>query len=155
VRPLVTATAREALIVTIAAAALGIGMNALREDRIPLIASPEDFAVSTKAELIRIEDARRLFDEGRAVFIDARSREIFVRQHIEGALNIEPTSNVANLGWLSQTDSYLITYASSTTQGQAGVVADRLIEMGCTNVYVLRGGFEAWLEAGLPIEESR
>ena len=147
-------TIREALIVTIIAAVVGIGVNAVRDDGIPLVASPEDFSVSTKAELMRIQDARKLFDEGAAVFVDARSAEVFSSKHIEGAINIEPAGNLDDFSWLAKTDAYIITYASRETQRQAGIVADRLIDIGCSKVYVLRGGLEAWLEAGLPTGEQ-
>jgi len=147
-------TIREALIVTIVAAVVGIGVNAVRDDGIPLVASPEDFSVSTKAELMRIQDAKKLFDEGAAVFVDARSAEVFSRKHIEGAINIEPAGNLDDFSWLTKADAYIIAYASRETQRQAGVVADRLIDIGCSKVYVLRGGLEAWLEAGLPTGEQ-
>jgi len=133
---------------------VGIGVNAVRDDGIPLVASPEDFSVSTKAELMRIQDAKKLFDEGAAVFVDARSAEVFSSKHIEGAINIEPAGNLDDFSWLTKADAYIIAYASRETQRQAGVVADRLIDIGCSKVYVLRGGLEAWLEAGLPTGEQ-
>ena len=48
------------------------------------------------------------------------------------------------------TDNQIICYASRQNQRQAGVVADKLIQMGFTNVVILYGGFEDWKQRGLP-----
>ena len=43
-------------------------------------------------------------------------------------------------------------YAAEASQRQAGVVADRLMELGAERVFLLYGGIEAWKAAGLPTD---
>ena len=144
---------REALVVIVGALVVSFVFNFVRESGIPLMADAEAFRVQTNAEFAHIEDALRLFKEGRAIFIDARAPEIYSSGHIEGAINAPPGGpQVEGLAWLADADTYVICYASEQNQRQAGVVADRLIEMGCERVYILMGGFEAWETQGLPVD---
>ncbi len=147
-------TIREAVILTLACSAIAIVFNSARKDGIALIASPDDFRVRTKAEFIRPLDALRFHEEGKAIFVDARSAESFAKIRIEGALNITPTDDINAFSWLTQMDSYIICYAGQDTQRQAGVVADRLIDFGCKNVFVLYGGIEEWIKGSYPIEQG-
>lgn len=146
---------RQAVIISIVVVVVGLGFNMLRRDGIPLVADAETFRVQTEAEFLKVEDARALFDEGSAIFVDARDPMVFSTERIEGALNIPPAGpQLETAGWLGDTDSYVICYASEASQRQAGVVADKLIEMGAGKVFVLYGGLEAWMDAGLPTEKD-
>lgn len=147
-------TIREAILLTVICSAVAIVVNSARKDGIALVANPDDFRVRTKAEFIRPADAARLFEDGNAIFVDARSPESFAKRRIEGALNITPTDEIVGFSWLTQVQSYIICYAGQDIQRQAGVVADKLIDLGCKNVYVLYGGIEEWSKAGYPIEEG-
>lgn len=144
----------EALILAIVCSGIAISFNSARKDGIALIANPDDFRVRTKAEFIRSIDASRFFEEGNAIFVDARSSESYKSVRIEGALNIAPTDDINAFSWLAQANVYIICYAGQDTQRQAGVVADRLIDFGCKNVYVLYGGIEDWIKQGYPVEEG-
>jgi rhodanese-related sulfurtransferase len=62
--------------------------------------------------------------------------------------------DVEAMTWLAASDPTVIVYASTAHQRQAGVVADKLIEMGCKKVLVLHGGIEGWKELGLPTESQ-
>lgn len=144
---------RESLIVLAGVLAISFIFNFSREDGIPLIAGAEDFRVQTKAEFASIEDAYRLFEDGRAIFIDAGAPEVYALGHIEGAIDAPPGSpELAGLTWLAEADTYVICYTAAKSQRQAGVVADKLMEMGCKSVFVLLGGFEAWDEQGFPVD---
>jgi rhodanese-related sulfurtransferase len=133
--------------------AAGLLFNSLRKDGIPLIAEAETFRVETDAEFLKVADARRLFDEGNAIFIDARDPELFRIERIEGALSMPPAgSELEAADWIPGTGSSVICYASERSQRQAGVVADRLIGLGTEKVFVLYGGLDAWKAEGLPTE---
>ena len=47
------------------------------------------FADDSEVPRISIEDAKKAFDDGSAVFVDARSVEAYKEEHIKGALIIE------------------------------------------------------------------
>jgi rhodanese-related sulfurtransferase len=144
---------REAFIVIVGVLAISFIFNFSRKEGIPLIADAEAFRVQTNAEFAGIEDAYGLFEEGRAIFIDARAPEVFALGHIEGALNAPPGGeDLAGLTWLADADTYVICYAAEMSQRQAGVAADKLLEMGCEKVFVLLEGFDAWTGKGFPVD---
>jgi rhodanese-related sulfurtransferase len=100
------------------------------------------------------EDAHGFFEQGGAIFIDARAPEAFALGRIEGAVNVPPAGATEDVSWLVGADARVICYASEDTQRQAGVVADQLLDLGCDKVFVLHGGLEAWIELGLPMDET-
>jgi rhodanese-related sulfurtransferase len=154
-RGVLRSAARQAVIIIVAVVLIALAFNALRKDGIPLVADAEAFRVRTDAEFLKVTDAERQFEEGNAIFVDARAPQAFAVGHIEGALNVPPTGpELERAGWLSGAGSSVICYASEKNQRQAGVVADKLIEMGTEKVFVLYGGLEAWVAAGLPIEKD-
>ena len=154
-RHVLASAVKQAVIISIAVVVVGLGFNMLRQDGIPLIADAETFRVQTEAEFISVENARQLFEEGNAILVDARDARFFSMERIEGALSIPPTGpELEASGWLSDTESAVICYASEESQRQAGVVADKLIEMGTGKVFVLFGGLGAWKAAGFPTERD-
>lgn len=148
---ILTDAIKQAVIISVVVVVVSLVFNAVREEGIPIVADAGTFRIQTDAEFIKIDDAQRLFEEGGAVFVDARDARIFAMGHIEGALNIPPAgAGIEEFSWLSDVDSDIIIYASEESQRQAGVVADKLLEMGAGGVRVLYGGFEVWKTAGLP-----
>lgn len=144
---------RESFIVLAGVLAISFIFNFTRKDGIPLIADAEEFRVQTNAEFAKIDDAYRLFSDGRAILIDARAAEVYALGHIEGAINAPPGGpELAGLAWLADADTYVICYAADKSQRQAGVAADKLLEMGCKEVFVMMGGFEEWVKQGFPVD---
>lgn len=142
---------KEAVILILITVLVSLVVNHVRKDGIPLVADAEAFRVKTDAEFMRVEDALRLFEDGSAIFIDARDPEIFALGHIEGSMNVAASGDdIEDMAWLAGGDSEIICYASRQNQRQAGVVADRLIQMGFEKVFILYGGFEDWKQRGLP-----
>lgn len=151
----ITSAVKQAVIISIGVVVVGLGFNMLRRDGIPLVADAETFRVQTEAEFMKVDNARQLFEEGAAIFVDARDPQIYSIERIEGALSIPPTGPELDAAtWLSGTESSVICYASEASQRQAGVVADKLIAIGTEKVFILYGGLEAWKAAGLPTERD-
>jgi len=146
---------RESFIVIVGVLAISFIFNFARKEGIPLVADAEAFRVQTNAEFAKIEDAHQLFADGRAIFIDARAPEVYALGHIEGAINAPPGGeDLAGLTWLADADTYVICYAAERSQRQAGVAADKLLEMGCEKVFVMMDGFDAWTQKGYPVEAA-
>jgi rhodanese-related sulfurtransferase len=143
----------EGIILVVVSAIAGFAVNHARTEGIPLIADAEAFRVRTDAEFMSTEDAFRLFEEGTAVFLDARGPDLFAVERIEGAMNIAPSAEgVESVAWLAGADIRVICYACEENQREAGVLADMLLEIGCSQVYVLHGGIEGWKDSGFPME---
>lgn len=144
---------KEAIIILVVTLAISFIFNFARKGGIPLFAGSEAFRVKTSAEFISIKDAHALFEEGRAIFVDASEPAVFAAGHIEGAINAPASGeDVEDLAWLAGAGTDVICYSSKQPQRQAGVVADRLIGIGLAGegVFVLEGAFEAWDRRGLP-----
>lgn len=146
---------REAVVIMVVVVVIALTVNFTRDGRIPLIANAETFRVETDAEFMVAEDARVYFDEGTAMFVDARERQLFELEHIEGAINAPSASaGLDTLAYLVPADPIMICYSTEAAQRQAGVVADMLLEVGFKRVYVLHGGLESWKKLNLPTVEG-
>ena len=152
-KPVLRRAVVEGVIILVASVAAGLAVNHARTGGIPLVAEPEAFRVRTNAEFMKVQDAYRYFDEGTAIFLDAREPELYAAERIEGAMNVSPSGGVERMAWLVGTDVRIICYSCEENQREAGVLADMLLEIGCDEVYVLHGGIEGWQESGFPMEE--
>ena len=63
------------------------------------------------AARISLEDAKKAFDDGTAIFIDTRSETTYKQEHIKGSINIPTGSLDANINKLSK-GKKLIAYCS-------------------------------------------
>ena len=152
-RRLLAGTLKEAVIILVLGAVVGLMVNFLREEGISLVAEAEAFRIRTRADFVSTQDAWRLYEAGNAFFIDARDGTAFAAEHIEGALNASPgQAGVDSLAWIASADPYVITYASQASRRQAGVLADKLLDAGFKKVVVLLDGIEGWKRAGHPVE---
>ncbi len=138
---------------------LGLAINYLRTDRLPLVGNYSADArftdVKGKSLIVSFLEARRLFEEGSALFLDARPKTLYAQGHIRGAFNL-PWETV-NDDFLSVADrlqnaNTIITYCDGESCDLSHELALFLIEMGLKNVHVLVNGWSVWQEAGLPVE---
>ena len=90
-------------------------------------------------------------DMGDVVFLDARSRDDYAIEHIEGALLLnEDDWDTLLFQFLESWDAEtpIIVYCSSLECQASHAVADRLkADLGFDEIYVLKGGWEAWAGA--------
>ena len=148
---ILTRAVKEAVIIAIVVVVVAMVVNFTRDERIPLIADADSFRVQTNAEFIVAADAEGYFNDGTGIFLDAREQRLFAAEHIEGALNVPSTGGgVDELAYMVPADPVLVCYSAESTEREAGVIADRLLELGFTRVYVLHGGLESWKVEGLP-----
>jgi rhodanese-related sulfurtransferase len=151
VKDILARAVREGVIVAVIAAVAGLAFNSLRREGIPLLAEPGTYRIETEAEFVKAPEAYRRLEEGTAMFVDVREPELFAREHIEGALNVQAAGGGADsLAWLVSAGMDMIAYADEKNLRQAGMLADRLLEMGFERVFVLYGGLEGWKEKGYP-----
>ena len=156
-------TCRQALFITVAAAALGLVVNVLRPQGLDLIRSSEtavpvtDSVNSDGPQPINLTKALEKLKKGNAVFIDARSEYDYNAGHIQTALNFpEKTLDVWMLDFFNTTppESLLIIYCSDPRCHLAEHLAARLYELGYPNIRFLTAGWDGWLSAGYPVESD-
>ncbi len=152
-------TTYQAFAVLVISAVVGLCINALRSDGVPLIG---DWTTASKLTLstgenieISVQDARRLCLEGKAVILDARSPEEYQAGHIEGAFNLPWLSFDEYFQKISERlpeDKTVITYCDGETCNLSKDLAKMLIDMGFKNVKVLVNGWSVWVQNSFPTE---
>jgi rhodanese-related sulfurtransferase len=83
--------------------------------------------------------------------IDVRTKEEYAEGHIPGALNMpygESDELTMMVGWAGAED--IVVYCRKGPRSRKAEA--QLVEAGVKGVAHLEGGFEAWKQAGLPVE---
>jgi rhodanese-related sulfurtransferase len=132
----------------------GLGWNALRAHRLPMRLPAAYYELESKATPLFLKQARRLFDAGQAVFVDARPADVYAEGQIEGAYSL-PLDRWEEIypalsGWIA--GHRIVIYAGENGVHEADDLARALASRKVSDsldVYV--GGFEEWKEAGLPL----
>lgn len=85
--------------------------------------------------------------------IDVNSRQSWMRSHVPGARNLNPTG-YAESDLPSDKDVVLVFYCSNPLCQKAPTAARRARKMGYSNVHVMSAGIAGWLAAKLPTESG-
>jgi len=87
------------------------------------------------------------------VFVDARNSKAWESsdRKIPGALRV-PAGDVESHLEEIDSGSTVIAYCTCPSEQSSLEVAKSLMEKGYSRVFALRGGFDAWVAAGYPIE---
>lgn len=89
----------------------------------------------------------------KAVWIDPRSPKEFDLAHIPGAVNLPFAGNFENDARTVLANATVIIVYGSSVQDVLGVAASkRLIELGYSNVYTLKGGLRQWARDGNKVD---
>ena len=143
---------------------VGVLYNTFRDDGITLIAQPienitsvdEAITILTEPQIreINLKMAIQLF-ETHVLFVDARAEEYLPDGMIPGAIAND------DVGLLSEQIEFLIgyekgfvIYCSDDDCGSSEELAYELQEFGFMNIFVFKGGWKSWTEAGLEIQTN-
>jgi rhodanese-related sulfurtransferase len=88
------------------------------------------------------------------ILVDARTRELYVREHIPGALHLPFDKTLKSFQNLSK-DVPIITYCTNPNCHASVIVANKFYKIGFKKVFVYVGGIEDWKNAGYPVESER
>lgn len=106
---------------------------------------------------ITLDQARLLFENGLADFVDARTKDKYEEGHILGAYHIAPTS--FDTGTPAVIDFFdperrIVVYCTGGDCHDSHVVVEQimLIRPDLSLVHVFTDGYPAWTEAGLPTD---
>lgn len=103
---------------------------------------------------VPLEEARTLFFSGEAVFIDARSSELYQFGHILGARSLpweELDAYVEKVTRDLAAETTIITYCDGEACGLSRELALELEARGYRKVRVLVNGWSLWLSHELPV----
>lgn len=155
--PYLTVAIRQTIFILLISVAIGAAMNLTRPDGIPFVGS---WSMADKLKTddgttmsIPLEDARALFVENAAIFLDARTPAEYDQGHIQGAVNL-PWNKVDNyfetVIMTLDPETVVITYCDGKACSLSHDLAGLLKDLGFTRVKVLVNGWTLWKEQGLP-----
>lgn len=160
---------RDAIIVVVIAGAVGLAVNGTRNvaglGGLPMDTPWPDNRRQVDLEfppsyepgdsLLSLEDAYSLFLSGNSIFIDARDPVEYMDGHIEGALNLP-------FDWwddywdqvrpLLDPGKEIVSYCGGQDCELSLFLARDLKRNGFERSYVFFGGWQKWIDAGLPVE---
>lgn len=106
---------------------------------------------------ITLDQARMLFENGLADFVDSRPKEDYEKGHILGAYNVAPTS--FDIGTppvidFFEEDRRVVVYCTGGDCHDSHIVVQKMMETRPELVllHVFTDGYPAWTEAGLPTD---
>jgi rhodanese-related sulfurtransferase len=143
------------------AISIGVAVNQFRDNRLPLFADrhmelPLKTASGVRMDISLVE-AKKLFFQHAAVFIDARPKEDFEKGHIKGAKSL-PWHDVDRkfmaVAENIPDDATIITYCDGEACELSHHLANFLVDAGFNHVRVLTNGWTKWRDADLPIEKK-
>jgi rhodanese-related sulfurtransferase len=89
-----------------------------------------------------------------AVVVDVGTKNEYDAGHIPGAISIPATEVAARARTLPKSKQ-IVLYCYCGTQEASARAALQLREQGFFDVAVLEGGYQAWLDAGLPVKQPK
>ena len=108
-----------------------------------------------EAETVIKQSTSSLFSEAKPnAWIDPRTIEAYSTGHIPGAISM-PYRDIA-ISW-EKLEAYdlVIVYGRTYNDPIADAMSKSLMEYGLKDVKTLRGGLEAWVNAGNPVTKGR
>jgi rhodanese-related sulfurtransferase len=92
-----------------------------------------------------------LLDQGRAVVVDVREPDEYIREHIAGAMLVPLSRFDASQVPPDNARTVVLHCKAGGRSAEAGA---RLLAAGRPGATHLRGGFDAWKAAGMPVERT-
>lgn len=107
------------------------------------------------AKIPRQELKAKLDAGEQIILVEALPAKYYEDKHLPGALNL-PHDRVDELApvLLPKLSAEIVVYCASSSCKNSGIAAEKLIELGYTNVRDYDEGKQDWIEAGLPIESG-
>ncbi len=109
------------------------------------------YALSAQASIKEIDyaEAKRIYNAGSGLFIDARELKFYKKGTVLGALNI-PLQRFRRLKRLlpAKKSSKLVLFCGGIKCGKSTALAKKILAEGYSRVMVYRGGFPEWSQKG-------
>ena len=131
------------------------GINPFRKIKDVPVLRDEAHEIAEGISIIDIEKARAIV-EAAGLVIDARTAAEYAEGHLPGALLVDYYDMGRYLGavlLLLSPELEIMLYCAGVDCEDSELLAREHFMMGYKKLAVFRGGYEEWIEAGLPIEQ--
>jgi len=106
---------------------------------------------------ITADELRQKLDRGDdLVLIDALAPMVYAHSHLPGAINMPPNAvdTIRCAKRMPDLGAEVVVYCANSECDDSVVTAERLQELGYTNVRHYAGGKDEWKRLGLPLERA-
>ena len=103
---------------------------------------------------IEVSELQSMVEKNEVTVIDVRNIEPYLAAHIPGALQIPVSMIEGEIPHLPK-GKKIVTYCTCPAEESSGQAAMILAHGGITDVVALKGGFDAWVAAGLQTASGR
>jgi len=120
-----------------------------------ITANAKNDAVVREREIMDVKDIKKIFDAGKAVFVDARSYNEYKNGHIKGAISFPAAQFDERIeAFLLDYPSSIsiVTYCSGRECRDSHELAQMLIDSGFSKTRVFTDGYPLWEKGGYPVE---
>lgn len=147
---------RESLAIALCSVVLGFSYTFVQEKGLFAKPAPQRVTLGTLSaapSIIDVQEALSLYQEGKAVFIDARHEYDYKLGHIRGAVNLPMADfdNKADVLASLPKNKTLVTYCDGADCNSSIELATKLIESGFSSVKVFFAGWNEWQGQRLPV----
>ncbi|MEJ2158088.1 MAG: rhodanese-like domain-containing protein [Desulfobacteraceae bacterium] len=107
-------------------------------------------------KIARDEIVKKIENKEPMVLVEALPAKYYRKEHLPGAVNI-PHDEIERLApeLLTDRHAFIVVYCASPTCENSGIAANKLMEMGYTDVSQYEEGKQGWKEAGLKLVSGR
>lgn len=159
-------TVKEIIILVVVSVVLALVVNSLSPRGITLVgqwdtaigvitANPAGVAQWKTKEIDSVALAKKIFDTGDVLFVDARSQNQYENGHIPGAISLPIGQFEKRIEFFLNRyppAQPIVTYCSGRTCEDSHDLAQFLSDVGFTNVQIFIDGFPGWEAEGYPVE---
>jgi rhodanese-related sulfurtransferase len=103
---------------------------------------------------VTVDELRAALEKGEAIIVDVRGEVEYNPGHIKGAL-LMPLGLIATRASELPRDKLIVTYCAWTHEQISARAVLEMKKQGIEQAAALIGGWDAWVAAGLPTEESK
>ncbi len=154
-------TLLQALGIIILSGTLGLAVNGFRADGIPWVENWQAKVLNEQLTgglpAVSLNEAREAFEEGHALFVDARDPDFFNADHIPGAINL-PVKDFDLVFPILQerllAAPRIITYCDGASCEMSVELTEKLLFAGLEYVEIFTGGIQQWKAAGQPVASN-
>ena len=146
----------QALVLLVVGAGTGLGVNYTRLMSGEIEAVVEERpGAQIPQRYIDLPELTTVFGEGIALFVDVRHEAAFEAGHVPGAVNLphkRMDEAFAAVSLWFRDDVPVVLYGEKGKIGDVLGVQKLILDAGCKDRQLFKGGFDEWRAAGMPVE---